>query len=151
MVTACTSGSCSSPDIGAVLHLGHSGGIGNKLVAVATSLLIALLSNRTVVSLLPQVIICIFATMAARDAMQEICGALDVDAVRSFVAIACRLAYFELVGIHCLTVLPRHRCHHPITTPQRIASCRIPRHLHRLHHGGGGSRDRMAPFFCWFP
>ncbi len=42
---------------GAVLHLGHSGGIGNKLVAVATSLLIALLSNRTVVALLPQVMV----------------------------------------------------------------------------------------------
>ena len=65
MVAACTSGSCSSPDVGAVLHLGHSGGIGNKLVAVATALLIALLSNRTVVSLLPQVILCMFDTMVA--------------------------------------------------------------------------------------
>jgi hypothetical protein len=45
--------------------LGHSGGIGNKLVAVATALLIALLSNRTVVSLLPQVIFCMFDTMVA--------------------------------------------------------------------------------------
>jgi hypothetical protein len=52
-----SSSSSSSSRAGAVLHLGHSGGIGNKLVAVASTLLIALLSNRTAVSLLPQVLL----------------------------------------------------------------------------------------------
>jgi hypothetical protein len=111
LLSAASSGRGSADAAGVVLHLGHSGGIGNKLVAIASSLLIALLANRAAVSLVPEVGSAVRGDV--RNTLQDVCDAVDVAAVRPFVAIACRCC-------NCGDTLSRTNCHylHP-----HISSC----------------------------
>ena len=84
-----SSNSNSSLPISVVLHLGHSGGIGNKLVAAASALLIALLSNRCDTCHTPSH----KGHMSHRAAVSllphDTCDSLDLPVIAPYIAVAC--------------------------------------------------------------